>query len=186
MSDSVWIAIISGFFSLVSAFGSILLKDMLDRRSTNIANDEQPNRDVNTSEKIHPTLSPPSINSSNIGHSLKFSPLYFALFGFFIGVLTRFFRPFFTGSINYESLIGLALLYLISLFLIVREMKNEKHPSFLSAILTLTALWAGNAAGWSLMHGKIWDDLVAVTAGNWLVCAGFTGFLFLLSRWKGR
>lgn len=78
---------------------------------------------------------------------------------FALGVVTRFARPFFSGRVNWESLVGLMIVLGAIAVIAWRPSKVRPRVNFQ---LKNLLIWGGFACGWSVVHGYFWEDLVGV------------------------
>jgi hypothetical protein len=90
-------------------------------------------------------------------------------FGVGLGIISRMVRPLFDYSIHWEALASIIVLAAIVAVLAVanRQLKPGRGLAMLEAETLL--LWAGFAGGWSILEGRLWDDLLVVCA---LWCGG--------------
>jgi len=177
VDSNVLVALISGMFSVASALGAVFLKDYLDTRRLRLANSrpEQPQPSPAPEQTSHPTA--PSERATG-GRSWT-RPVIIVAGSFLFGMATRAARPLFTGPTHYESLAALVLLILLSLGL---SIYHRRWGFQLPYQLEIVALWAGWASGWSLIHGGVWGDLLAVTLPWWLGCALIGGLVVSVRR----
>jgi hypothetical protein len=89
--------------------------------------------------------------------------------GFCIGVASRVARSGIPGPMHYETLLSIALLGGICLVLAWTD--GRAGRGVLPYQLEAFALWAAFDAGWSLIHGGLWSDLIITSAGFWIACA---------------
>lgn len=168
MDTSVVVALISGMFSVVSALGAVFLKDFLDTRRLQML--EVPQPQSSPDERPPPQERPAR---PTVGRSWT-RPAAIVVGSFVFGMATRALRPLFPGPAHWESLVALALLILAALTLSIYHRKGAFQLPYQLEIL---ALWSGWASGWSLIHGGVWGDLLAVTIPWWLGCAVVGGLI---------
>ena len=176
MDSNVLVALISGMFSVASALGAVFLKDYLDTRRLRLvdAQLEKPQ------PKPSPEQSHPSAPLDRVtGGKAWTRPVVIVVGSFLFGMATRAARPLFTGTTHYESLAALVLLILLSLGL---SIYHRRRGFQLLYQLEIVALWAGWASGWSLIHGGVWGDLLAVTIPWWFGCALIGGLVVSVRR----
>lgn len=162
METAIITSLIAGGFSLATALGSVWLKHHLESR-----------RSVGeiTSGSGAPRTDRPS---SPRGMSVT-RPLAVLLSGLVIGAVSRALRPHLVGQVHYEVIVAFGLLaaLVFSLVLSHRQSDDGQWPFQLEVF----ALWAAFVSGWSLMHGGVWTDLIAVCVPWWLGCAVIGGAL---------
>ena len=101
------------------------------------------------------------------------------MLGCALGLAGRAARPFFGGPMHWEAVGTLVLLFVLCAGFIRWLWREQRQAGLLSYQIGAFALWAGHTLGWSLLHGFLWEDLLIVNAGSWLVSA-VVGGLFLL------
>ena len=90
-----------------------------------------------------------------------------AFAGFSIGVISRLVRPFVrtADGLHVESLI--AGLLLLGLCVAVPLSVRRKQPMSIVGVLVLcAATWMCYAVGWTVVHGKVWDDILVATVNG--------------------
>ncbi len=85
-----------------------------------------------------------------------------------LGFATRVVRPYVNGSVHWEALGALAITAAALTWLAWRPANKRPHLRFQ---VHNVLIWTGYAAGWSLRHGSIWEDLVGVTIASAVVAA---------------
>lgn len=169
METAILTSLISGCFSLATALGSVWLKHHLESRA----------RSVETAR------APSAAKAKGSSPSRQMSmarPLVVLLVGLVIGVVSRALRPHIMGPVHYEAIVTLGLLVAVTLALVLshRQSSHGLWPFQLEAF----SLWAAFASGWSLMHGGVWTDLIAVAVPWWLGCAVVGGAMLTWLRPK--
>ena len=101
-------------------------------------------------------------------------------FGNVTGAASRILRPHFVGSIHWDAVAAFALLAL-AVLLIVWLHRNDRSrlDGHVSLQVSVCALWLGFVALWSIVHGRVWPEMAAVSSGWWLASAGTAGILLL-------
>ncbi|MDZ7780745.1 MAG: hypothetical protein U5R14_12550 [Gemmatimonadota bacterium] len=179
MDSSVAVAVISGMFSVASSLGAVFLKDYLERERRRPPKDVAPDRTPAAGQTPEPE--PPAGAAPRLVPAARSwaRPAVIVLGSIVFGMATRAARPMFTGPTHYESLTALALLVLMSAGLAVHHRKRGFQLTYQLEVL---ALWAGWTSGWSLVHGGLWSDLLAVTIPAWLGCAVLGGLITSVAR----
>lgn len=179
MDTQIITTLISGIFSIVSAFGAVILKDYLDRRKEKV----KP-KSSNNGAAAEPV--PKEIRKTSlIRYSFK-RPISILSFSFFLGIVSRSLRHI--ANINgthYESLTALIKLILLAIILLSQRKKSQEQNGQFFFQLEMITLWSGFVFGWSLIHGEFWGDLIGVIVIWWLGFAIIGGtLLHLLTRQK--
>jgi hypothetical protein len=172
VDSNVLVALISGLFSVSSALGSIFLKDYVDRRRVQTL--EVPHQKAEPRSHAEVARTPSALPASRTAGRSWGRPAAIVVGSFVLGMATRALRPLFTAGIHWESLGALVLLVSTAVVLSVSHRKRGFQFAYQFEIL---ALWTGWASGWSLLHGRLWSDLFAVTVAWWLVCAVVGGLI---------
>jgi hypothetical protein len=116
---------------------------------------------------------------TTIGGSWYVFGSFFAGFG--IGAISRWVRPSFPGPIHYEAMIALVVEIGLCVALLILHLRYRPIVrATLSLEGGLAALWCGNVLGWSLVHGSLVDDLLAVDGVCWLI-SGIAGAVILVA-----
>lgn len=166
MDTEVLTTLISGICSIVSAFGSIYLRVVLKRRGQH---QSQPPKTI----EQEPEADKPSHLSSSYTR-----PLLIVAGAWVLGNISRALRPvMYADGIHYEALLALLILVVVSCWLAFYHGRSRVPKRQLSYQLEVFALWAGYASGWSMIHGAVWSDLVAVSFAWWLGCAVVGGIV---------
>ena len=121
-----------------------------------------------------------AIDHSQVARRCTFSV---AVCAFAIGIAARLARPHFSGPVHYESLVALACLVILCLGALACFWRFPRAVAVRSLQIALLVLWAAFTAGWSLIHGSLWGDLLAVNAICWLA-SSVIGSLALLTLRK--
>lgn len=178
MDSSVLVAVISGMFSVASSLGAVFLKDYLERRRhrpEDAAREEPPS--AGGAPEREPSLGPPP---GPVPATRSWTrPVAIVVGSMVFGMATRAARPMFTGPTHYETLTALALLILVSAGLAIHHRRRGFQLTYQLEVL---ALWAGWTSGWSLIHGGLWSDLLAVAIPAWLGCAVLGGWIASVRR----
>jgi hypothetical protein len=193
MDAQVISTIISGVFSIVSAFGAIILKDFLDRReaqdSPAVAPAENPYK---SPTEIPATPGKPLRSESRPKPSYRSPwvvviPVVTVVVGATVGVVSRLLRPYaHVRGAHYETLGALAVLTVSCLVLVVCNRKGQGLLGHVLYQLENFALWTGFACGWSLVHGYFWGDLIGVSIAWWFCCSVFGSVVLALVQWRRR
>jgi hypothetical protein len=153
--------VLSGFLTLISAFGSIFLKDYLDRK-----------RQRPTSESV---LNPiPDTSHSDDRRLSILRPFFIALGAIILGLATSAFREVanFNGT-HLEALTALLILLTSILLLVFFHAGRGPHRGAIFFQFDVLALWAGYTTGAFMIMSNLLDDLLAVTISAWVLSAAF-------------
>ena len=101
------------------------------------------------------------------------------ILGCALGLASRAVRPLFKGPMHWDAIGAMVLLFALCAGFVLWLWREQRKAGLLSYQIGAFALWAGHTLGWSLLHGFLWEDLLIVNAGSWLVSA-VVGGLFLL------
>lgn len=85
------------------------------------------------------------------------------------------------GNIHYESIVSGILLILLCFVMLGRVIRFPYKRALVGLQLGLFGIWMGYFLGWTMIHGEIWSEFVAVSAGMWGTSA-FVGFIILYIR----
>lgn len=174
METAVVTSLISGAFSLATAVLSVWLKQYLEERRRTVAVAQPQAARV---EGVEVRSVPRHWNVSR--------PFLVLLGGFIVGVVSRTLRDVMrSGGVHYEALLSIVLLGGTCLVLALNHRKSEQ--GFWPYQLEVFALWAAYTSGWSLVHGHVWSDLIALTFLWWMACAFVGGLVVIVARRKGR
>jgi hypothetical protein len=154
MTSQILTAVITGIFSLVTGLASIWLKDYLERRRSDIPESRERKRESSSSRAF-----------------------LLLLFGLILGVVSRLLRG--SGPIHYETILALALLAVATLVMVLHH--RQSKSGFWPFQLELISLWFAFTAGWILIHGSVWSDLL-VTTGAWWIGSAFVGGIIVASK----
>ncbi|RCU50060.1 hypothetical protein DU002_10625 [Corallincola holothuriorum] len=179
MDSNIASSLISGFFSVVCAFGAVYLKEHLDAKKARSVDAKPHSVPIVVPVKPVEELQAKSPVAERGKRYSFVRPLLIVIGSFVFGLITRALRPFFSGSINWESLIALVVLVLLALAFALNHRRNGYQLGFQ---LENFALWTGWSSGWSLIHGNIWGDLVGVVTLWWFACAVIGGLLVAIRR----
>jgi hypothetical protein len=176
MSTQLLAAVLSGAFSLTAAFGSIFLKDYLDRRRE---------RRADTAARTSALQSDPRVQEQTHRSLTWMRPLLLTFGAFALGSVDIALRDSLTvNHVHYGALISLGLLLLTSVFLILSHRSSLSAHYQLRFQLELLALWAGYFSGWSVGNKAVWDDVIVVCLGWWIGSAFAGGIILRLTRFK--
>lgn len=156
MDSQILSTVISGVFSLLTGLASIWLNNRLEFR----------------------TRSKHGLGKPKNRHSISRVFLIFIL-GLTLGSAAMASRQYDNGPTHYGTLFSLCLLILIALFLAFNHRKSTK--GFWPYQLEIISLWFAYGAGFSLVMGKVWSDIITVTVAWWLGLALAGG---VITRWK--
>ena len=177
MDSNVTAAIISGICSIASALGAVFLKEYLGRRRC-----ISPTSTTQAREPVqptHPEVPRPESVAASTRKTWK-RPASIVFGSWIFGMVTRAMRPYMlSNGVHYEFLISLVVLIIVVLTI---AFYHRKKGALLGFQLENVALWAGFASGWSLVHGGVWGDLLAVTIPWWMGCAIVGGFIVVFRR----
>ena len=165
--------LITGIFSLLSALGSVWLKDWLERRKQN--------ETQATTEKREEVDQQPAPAPQKPGWSWK-RPLILFFGAFALGLVTRVMRPLFGHQIHWETLAAVVVLAGATLWLAINHLRTGS--SLWSFELEVLAIWLAWASGWSVIHGSAWSDLIVFALLWWLGCAVIGGLVAVVGRKK--
>lgn len=102
------------------------------------------------------------------------------MLGCVLGLAGRAVRPFFGGPMHWEAIGTMVLLFALGAGFVLWLWREPRETGLWSYQMGAFALWAGHTLGWSLLHGSLWEDLLIVNAGLWLVSAVVGGLLLLI------
>ena len=156
MDSQILTTIITGAFSLVTGLASVWLKDHLERRRLSERDSKKPKEGRRSSRAFMVLLA-----------------------GLVLGSASRALRG--RGPVHYEAIVALGILIVIALFLAINHRKSSN--GFWPFQLEIVSLWFAFAAGWSLVHGSIWGDIVSFTVAWWIGSALIGG---IMVSWKKR
>ncbi len=107
----------------------------------------------------------PSVRAAHLSASSRLWRLVLALaFSALIGSGARIVRPMFRG-VHLEMIVSLfVILPCVCLLLTLSQRRVPWRQAMLWLVLEVTGAVAGFTAGWSVVHGSLWDDLVGVMA----------------------
>ena len=168
MDKQIVTTLITGIFSLLTALGSVWLKDLLERRRLVPVQKPTAVQEPSEEKVKHP---PPVMVS---GWTWK-RPLFVFFGAFVFGLFTRALRPLFGGGIHWETLIAVLVLASASLWMAIDH--RRARSSFWPYELEVLALWLAWASGWSVIHGSAWSDHIVVSCLWWLGCAVISGIV---------
>ena len=165
MDKSILTTVITGIFSLAAALGSVWLKDLLERRR--LAFGSRPGG-------AEVPATPPTAQPRSRG---RLRPLFVFLGGFALGIINRALEPFF-GSIHW--VVNWVFVIIIGGVAFRMALSHRRSgASFWPYELEVSAIWTAWAAGWSLVHGGVWDATVRAALFFWLICAVVGGAIVL-------
>lgn len=96
-----------------------------------------------------------------------------------LGAGTRLLRPYaLRDGIHYDMLFAVFFLCATCLMFVVHNRKFRWRAGQVLFQLENIALWTGFMWGWSIVHGSLWDDLVAMSIA-WGAISGFLGAALL-------
>ena len=98
---------------------------------------------------------------------------------FFSGIGSRMARPFFPGSIHYETIAALVVLSIMCLSLLLRFWRFPLMQGLISLNVGVLCSWTTFTIGWSVVHGAVWEDLVDLSLVSW-ACSAAVGSITLL------
>ncbi len=180
MDSNVATALVSGIFSIVSAFGAVYLKEYLDYRKASAHKPLQrtaPVPDVPLSAEM-PLIKAP-VPTARVAISIR-RPIVIVVGSFLLGVVTRTSRDFMRfGSTHLEVLMALVVLIGLAIAFAMFHRRRSSQPAFQ---LENLALWSAYSSGWSLIHGGIWSDFVVVHIPWWLGCCVVGGLVVSFRR----
>lgn len=165
MDTQIVTVAISGAVSLVSAFGSILLKDRLDRR-----------RAMDGRGEVSPgRLQPSDFHSSGSPAILR--ALAIVIFAVAIGYSSQQSQPVPDRWHQFLTLLPFAA---VPVLLWINLRRNSR--SAVGYQLNILTLWAGVLAGDTVKRGHIWQDAEVALAGCWLASAVLGLVVFTIFR----
>src|SRR5262245_47313453 len=92
-----------------------------------------------------------------------------AVLAFGVGVTSRMIRSRFWGPIHPEALAALAATAAICLAAVFRLRGLRPIPAAVGLTIAVFATWSAFVVGWSLIEGRLWDNLLQVSFWSWLV-----------------
>ena len=99
----------------------------------------------------------------------------FALVGFLLGTVTRALRDITQyGNVHVGDLVSIILLAVLVAGRAVRHRQVGYHVVFQ---LENMFLWITYITGWSVLEGRIWDDLLVVAISWWFGCSLVGGWI---------
>jgi len=107
-----------------------------------------------------------------------------SMIGLFVGLASRSVRPMFAG-IHYEMIAATFLQILVVIAVVVVFRRRQLRDGTINVNLAIAAVWGAFFVGWALRDGRIWDDLLGMTAVFWLGSAIF-GSLSMYSMYLVR
>ena len=108
------------------------------------------------------------------------------VFGSFVGALSRTVRPMISGPTHYEMMATMFVLTMTMLGLLAYFGRSMFFATAMVNVnFAFALLWFGFFVGWTIVHGKIWDDMVGVSLFFWFGSA-VIGSLTLLALNGGR
>jgi hypothetical protein len=162
METAIVTSLISGIFALATSLGSVWLKHHLEQSGP-------------------PPVAPPVPQQRVPGRqSLSaLRPVFVLVISFAAGAVYSKFKS--TGSQETMALMGLytfIVLAFAGLVLTHRRSSSGIWPYQLDCL----ALWAAFASGFSLVHGRIWSDLIVGTVMFWSGFALVGGLIVWFTR----
>ena len=106
--------------------------------------------------------------------------------GLLLGTAARLARPWCdTHGLHWEALGSLVVLCGASAAAVLRHRRHPTRRALPSLLVEAVGLWGGFTTGWSLVEGRIWEDLVGVMAA-WGAGSAIVAGLMLLAvhRWR--
>jgi hypothetical protein len=164
LDTQVLTTLITGIFSLLTALGSVWLKDYLARSHST---------QKQTEEGTSLAAPPPAKWTWS-------RPLTVFMSAFLFGAVTRVIFPLPERGMNTAFLITLGLLGVISLGLAIDHRRSSR--SMWPYQLEVLALWLAYTSGWILMHGEAWFTLIRFMSLWWLTSALIGGLIVLAFR----
>lgn len=156
MDSQILSTVISGVFSLLTGLASIWLSNSIERR----------------------TRSEHGLGKPEKHHSVSRVFLIFIV-GLILGAAAMVSRQYDKSPNHYGTLISLCLLIVIALFLAFNHRKSAR--GLWPYQLEIISLWFAYGAGFSLVMGNVWSDMVTVIVAWWLGLALAGG---IITRWK--
>lgn len=95
--------------------------------------------------------------------------LYSAVVGFIVGVGSRYVRPMISGPVHYESLVAAVLLIVFLAVVVTRFSGAQLRSLFPVSIGLVVVTWGAYFFGWSIVHGRFWDNLASAASMGALV-----------------
>ncbi len=102
------------------------------------------------------------------------------ILGLIVGLASRSVRPMFAGPIHYDMVAATFLQISEVIAVVVVFRRRQLRDGIINMNLAIAAIWSAFFVGWTLrhgamtlIHGRIWDDLVGMTAVFWLGSAIF-------------
>ena len=116
------------------------------------------------------------LHPGSLNHGLR--PFLITIGGFLLGTNSRLLRYLIPLDLHLETIGAVALMLGVVLLLLVQHQKQGTNLAFQ---LENMALWLGFIAGWTILHGSLWEDFISAAflycIGSWAV-----GSLFLLLK----
>ena len=99
-----------------------------------------------------------------------------------IGVQSRLMRSRFHGPVHYEALAALAALAILCIVYVIRTWRLPLWVSVATLPIAFFCEWAAFFIGWSIVHGRYWDDLVHVAMTGWIVSTSLGCLILIIVR----
>jgi len=174
--NQILITVISGIFSLASAFGTILLKDYLDRKRQKAQS--------NNIENVNPAQDKPRAEEKTSLNKYSFRrPLGILFITFVIGIFGRLLEEVIE---SYGAWLTLLLLFILVIVFLLKQKNSNEKDGLLFFQLEMLILWSGYVFGWTLINQGFRPDMIGFIIGCWLVCAFAGGAFLYLSKNKSR
>ena len=101
-----------------------------------------------------------------------------------VGMASRLMKPLVSGPVHFEALAAILLNVFFSLVLFGVVRRFPFIRALVALQIGLFVIWFAYLAGWSIMNGGLWDDVVGISAAMWIVSAFVgLGLLFVQKRW---
>jgi len=88
---------------------------------------------------------------------------------FGVGVTSRMIRSRFPGPAHPDAMAALVAMGAVCLAAVLKLRSLSPGPAVAGLSITLFAVWNAFTVGWLLVHGRLWDDLIQVSACSWLI-----------------
>lgn len=182
METAVVTTLITGSFAMTTALGSVWLKHYLEQSRTPPSPGPAAATDPAVLAAPGAAPAPATAAAPQAAPSRRafaiLRPILVLVIAFGVGAAFRQFKTTGTETLALVGLYSFIALAFLGLVLNHRRSPRGIWPYQLDCL----ALWAAFASGYSLVHGRIWSDLIASTVAFWLGFAVLGGLIVWFSR----
>lgn len=173
-------ALISGLFSMISAFGAIYLKEHLDNKKISNLKSYDSEKKNNISDLVDSSHSQSSILAKKNKLS-KIRPIVILITTLLFGFISHTVRPYtviwlseMNPAFQYEVVIILLVLIALTLALAI----NHRQAGYqLGFQLENLSAWSGWISGWSFYHGSLWGEMLETMIPFYIGCCIIGGLI---------